>query len=67
MEEDKRRLRHLLEHWVEHNKAHGESFREWAEKAEEMGLSSVSAQLSEAVKGMEEVVKSLQRALEEIK
>lgn len=66
MGEDKLRLRKLLEHWVEHNKAHGESFREWAEKAEGMGLSSVAAHLSEAVKGMEEVVKSLQMALREL-
>ena len=63
MKEDRLRLEKLLEHWIEHSREHEESFREWAERAEEMGLSSAAAHLSEAVEGMEGVVRSLQRAL----
>lgn len=66
MEEDKLRLKKLLEHWIEHSREHEQRFREWAEKAETMGLKSVSPHLSQAVKRMEEVAKSLQTALDEL-
>ena len=67
MNEDKERLRHLLEHWVEHNKSHRESFKDWLTKSEKMGLNSVAKKLKEAVDANDEVIKSLQRALKEIK
>jgi len=63
--EEKLRLHRLLEHWIEHSKEHETSFREWAEKAEKMGLSSASASLAQAVRKMEEVVLSLQKACNE--
>ena len=66
MEEDRLRLKKLLEHWIEHSREHERRFREWTEKADAMGLKSVSQHLSQAVKEMEEVAKSLQRALDEL-
>jgi len=66
LEEDKLRLKKLLEHWIEHSREHEQRFREWTEKAEAMGLKSVSQHLFQAIKGMEDVAKSLQRALDEL-
>ena len=66
MEEDKLRLKKLLEHWIDHSREHEQRFKEWAEKTEAMGLKPVSQHLSQAVNGTEEVAKSLQRALNEL-
>ena len=66
MEEDKLRLKKLLEHWIEHSREHEQRSREWTEKAEAMGLKPVSQHLSQAVKEMELVAKSLQRAIDEL-
>jgi hypothetical protein len=47
------RLEHLLAHWVEHNDAHKQTYREWAEKASEEGLIDAAQQLGEAVRAVE--------------
>lgn len=65
LSQDKLRLNRLLEHWIEHSREHMASFNEWAERAEKLGLSSASTHIYEAVKKMEEVVQSLQKAYEE--
>jgi len=31
------KLKHLLEHWIEHNNAHVKTYEEWAAKAESLG------------------------------
>lgn len=31
------KLKHLLEHWIEHNDAHVRTYEEWAEKADTLG------------------------------
>lgn len=31
------KLKHLLEHWTEHNDAHVKTYEEWAAKAESLG------------------------------
>lgn len=36
------RLRHLLEHWIEHNKEHVMKYHEWANKVEEIGEEELS-------------------------
>jgi len=66
LEEDRLRLKKLLEHGIEHSREHEQRFREWTDKAEAMGLTSVSPHLSQAVNGMEEVAKSLQKALDKL-
>jgi len=66
LEKDRLRLKKLLEQWIDHSREREQRFREWAEKAEAMGLKPVSQNLSQAVKEMELVAKSLQRALNEL-
>jgi hypothetical protein len=35
--DEKSRLKTLLSYWVGHNEEHGREFREWAERAAQMG------------------------------
>lgn len=34
---DIEKLKHLIEHWAEHNEEHAKTYLEWAEKAGESG------------------------------
>jgi hypothetical protein len=43
------KLRILLAHWMKHNDAHAETYRQWAQRAEEMSLGDVAGRLMEAV------------------
>ncbi|MBC8520596.1 MAG: hypothetical protein ISS94_06090 [Candidatus Syntrophoarchaeum sp.] len=65
MDEKKKveRLKKKLEHWVEHNKEHAESFRKAAGEAEEFGLVDVSMRLKDAAKSMEEASALLEVAM----
>ncbi len=40
------KLKHLLEHWIEHNDAHVKTYSEWAEKAESLGEKELAEILS---------------------
>jgi len=53
----------LLPHWIEHNEEHAERFREWAEKAREMGLEEVARRMEEAVERMGDCSAALVEAL----
>lgn len=56
------KLKHLLNHWIEHNEEHGKEFRDWANKATVLGKTAVSADIMEAVQHLEEANKSLSKA-----
>lgn len=60
------RLKKKLEHWIEHNKDHAESFRKAAREAEEIGLAEVSMRLNDAAKSMEELSAVLEKAIKEL-
>lgn len=34
---EREKLRHLLHHWMEHNREHAETYREWAERVSSSG------------------------------
>ncbi len=54
------KLKHLLEHWVEHNEAHVKTYSEWAAKAESLGekkLSEMLRQIAEESKKLEGLFK----------
>ncbi len=60
------KLKHLLEHWTEHNDAHVNTYSEWAVKAESLGekkLSEILKQIAEESKKLEGLFK---KALESI-
>jgi len=57
-------LSHLIEHWIEHNESHIQSFREWAQKAKKDGFLEASEDIFEAADKMEEANKRLHKARE---
>lgn len=43
------KLKHLIEHWIEHNEAHAKIYGEWAAKAEALGETELSDLLKNIV------------------
>jgi hypothetical protein len=64
--EDKEKLPIVIKHWIEHNGSHTEEYRQWAEKAGEMSLDSVKAQITEAMEAIEQSNSILKEALKEL-
>lgn len=58
---DIKKLRLLLEHWVQHNTEHGDEFRLWGREVEE-----VSAYLDAAAQHCDEASFMLRQALEQL-
>lgn len=66
-ETEKQKLRILLNYWIEHNKEHGDEFKEWAEKAGDPEEAVVRREILEAVQHMSKVNDFLIRALDNLK
>ncbi|MVO71317.1 hypothetical protein GOD95_07630 [Paeniclostridium sordellii] len=47
---DEKTLNILLVHWVNHNESHEEGFREWVDKARDMGKEETANNIEEAIK-----------------
>ncbi|MEN8189946.1 MAG: hypothetical protein ABFS19_08890 [Thermodesulfobacteriota bacterium] len=58
------KLRVLLPHWIEHNDGHGVESSKWADIAREAGEEAVAGRIDDAVRGMAEVSRLLNEALE---
>ncbi len=64
MADDERvKLRILLKHWIEHNKEHGQEFREWAGKAKAFGDSEAAEEMLRAAQAMNRASEALAQAL----
>lgn len=63
---DLEKLKVLLAHWVEHNREHAEEFRQWAQRAEQLGVKEVASNLGAAVEEMQSVNKRLVAALDQL-
>jgi len=61
--DEKKKLPVVINHWVEHNESHMAEYRKWAQKAEELGLDVVKAEIEDAVKKLDQCNHSLQKAL----
>ncbi len=62
-----KRLKKLLNYWIEHNKEHSEEFREWAEKAKDLGDGVIYQDIVNAAQYMVKANESLQGASEALK
>ncbi len=54
------KLRHLLEHWIEHNEEHVKTYLQWAERADahkQEELAEVLRQIASETKKLEELFK----------
>jgi nickel/cobalt exporter len=63
---EKDKLRALLDYWVKHNKEHGDEFREWADKARNLGEIEIHDELMEASEEMGKANALLLRALQRL-
>lgn len=63
---EKDKLKTLLSYWVEHNEEHSSEFKEWAEKAREMGEAEVADEIMQAVANMDRVSEILSKTLKRL-
>lgn len=49
------KLRHLLEHWEEHNSEHAKTYREWARKTASEGRDDIAALLAKLAERTEDL------------
>ena len=61
--EERAKLRTLLNYWMEHNKEHSQEFREWADKAKGFGGAEVYEEMLQAAQQMDKASESLSQAL----
>ena len=67
MDNDERvKLKTLLNYWIEHNKEHSQEFREWADKAKVFGEAEAYEQMLLAAQEMDKASESLSRALRKL-
>jgi phage shock protein A len=64
--DDRSKLQTLLNYWVEHNREHSDEFREWAEKARQMGEAEIADEILQAVGNMEKVTELLSATLKKL-
>lgn len=52
------KLKHLLEHWIEHNDSHIKTYNEWAEKVASLGekeLAGILEQIADESRNLEKL------------
>ena len=59
---DEKTLNILLVHWVNHNESHEEGFREWVDKAREMGKEETAVNIEKAIECLKQVNENLLEA-----
>ena len=64
--DEKDKMKTLLCYWVEHNEEHSGEFKEWAEKAREMGEAEVADEIMQAVGHMDRVSEILSKTLKRL-
>jgi hypothetical protein len=64
--DDREKLPIIIKHWIEHNESHMEEYRQWAEKAGELGLTAVKTRLTEAMEGIIQSNDLFRKALKEL-
>ncbi len=61
--DERAKLRTLLNHWIEHNKEHGQEFREWAGKAKVSGETESGEDMLLAAQEMDKASEILSQVL----
>ena len=61
--DERAKLKTLLNYWIEHNKEHSHEFREWAGKAKEFGETEACRELLQAAQEMDKASEFLSQAL----
>jgi len=61
--EERKKLSIIIEHWIEHNESHMGEYQKWAERAGELGLDLVKAEIEEAIGELSQSNRHLAKAL----
>lgn len=61
-EDEREKLKILLNYWMEHNREHSQEFEEWANKAKSFGEAQVSEEIVQAAREMDKATEYLSRA-----
>jgi nickel/cobalt exporter len=64
--DDREKLLIIIKHWIEHNETHLEEHRQWARKAEGLGLAGVKARITEAMEAISQSNALFKEALKEL-
>lgn len=64
--DEKKKLSVVIDHWIEHNESHMAEYRKWAEKARELGLGVVKAEIEKAVQSLDQCNQNLRNAMKSI-
>ncbi len=64
--DEKAKLKTIVNHWLKHNEEHGQEFREWAVRAEELGASEAGQEILAAAQEMDKASEALSRALKRL-
>ena len=56
------KLHHLIDHWIEHNDQHAQTWQEWADRASSDGLVAAAGLLGEAARAVGLANEALRRA-----
>lgn len=60
------KLKHLLEHWIEHNEAHVQTYSEWATKTASLGKKELSIILKQIADESKKLQGLFKKALKSI-
>jgi hypothetical protein len=60
--DQKKKLSVVIEHWIEHNEAHMEEYKKWAQTAGELGLDSAKTEIEAAMEKISQSNRHLNNA-----
>ena len=63
---EREKIKILLNHWIKHNREHSLEFREWAKKAKELGEIEIYDHILKAAHEMDKVNEYLLQALSKL-
>jgi hypothetical protein len=61
--DEKKKLSVVIGHWIEHNESHMGEYKKWAQRAGELGLGSVKAEIEDAMEKISQSNNHLKKAL----
>ena len=61
--DERAKLRTMLNYWIEHNKEHSQEFRDWAGKAKAFGEAEAGENMLQAAQEMDKASEILSQAL----
>ena len=64
--DERDKLRALLNYWIEHNKEHSQEFKEWADKAKTFGEVEIAEEMLQAAQEMDKASKLLSQSLKRL-